>query len=497
MRHAFRDAIRNVSRCALLLLGGLTVVVAPALAQDKTPKKEMDAFERQKIVAKAEVDPVTGKLTIDVEAQLACYPNGTSILVTVHYIQGLTNEEQAFGDPEKNKVDGTSRRIATTSVIVRDWRYQARFVFDKYCPPGEYVITGFYRMNAQSRRARRTFIKEYVPAHERTNPCRFCRFHYGLAKVAVADPKFRLRPEYAKMEDKPLWLRQKLDYADRMLSTYKDWYAQILGARETMVRASHRIIRFGPHELQMVHEEVGKVSPSAQEEMHAILSWKAVQVGLQQCAEYLKTQRQLPQDPYRYWRLLAYGDGHPPEEDLRDPSPARNSPNRPWTNNYIIPRLNYVQAEMTQHGNEVAVLILPNSFFEIRNLCGRVKSLVGSTDKQIDIAVDTILNEKRFEAFENATDEGQRQAISKQLNNAFYDVFHKMHVEKGRAMNEMEKELERMAQMLSLEMKFPVATWPMPTSVGEAPQNPAEERDRLIQQQFGSLMQETKRATKK
>lgn len=479
---------RMTGACALLI----GVAATHALAQTPAPKKEMEAFDRQLLKAKPEIDP-TGKVVIDVEAERAVYPNGAMLVLTLQYIQGETNEQQPYGNPEETKKDGTTKRISSTQVLVRDWRYQARFTFDKYLPPGEYAISGFFQMSQQSRKVLKEYVNEYVPAHERKNPCEFCRYHYGMTKVAVTDPNYKFsNNKWLEVKDKPLWWRQKQDYRERVMLSYKDWYAQIIGARESLGSVFYQVLRFGPQEMMGVDKEVALLPGPSQNEQNAILSWGAIQRGLEGCQQYLSQNRGLPSDPNLYWRLRAYGDGHPPEENLSNPVPDAGTADRPWSDNYVMPRIALILDEMQQHHREVAVLMSPQTFMDLRNLCDRVKAMLIHSNGQVDAAIETILVKKLLEELKSAP-EDRKNDLSQNLVRSYYDNFLAKEIEKINALKEMARDMARLETQLAIAIKFPIVTWPLPASIMEKPQNSDDFNREQISRRFGGLLEEARK----
>ncbi len=450
---------------------------------DVQPQKEMDAFDRQVVVARIEYVGVN-RTVIDIEGTRAVYPNGTLLNLTLQYIQGETSEAQPYGDPEAAKKDGSTKRLAATDAIVRDWRYSARFTFDRYLPPGEYAISAFFRLDVQTRALRHEYVSEYVPVAERKNPCQFCRYHYGMTKVAVTDPTYVFGdPALQSQAGKPMWWRQKQDYQRRMLGTYADWYAQIVGASEALASAELRVLGFGPTEMLAIDRLTSALPEEVREEQTAIQGWHAIAAGLARCRAELAGHPDLPGDPQRYWRLRVFGEGRMAGENLSNPVPAADSTDRPWAFDYARPRLALVAAEMARHHREVACDVAPHVVVDLRTLRERVDATVDIANRRIDGVIETIEGQ-HLEALASAPPE-LKARLSQKLVAAYREVVMAAERAKFLTRRVIEADMRRLEAALGIAVAMPVVTWPVPGAITQPPQNSQEELEKLLDGLFG------------
>lgn len=474
----------------------LVVVAAAwmsAAAQDL--KKDIDAFERQKITATySNLGEGKGSV-IRIKATQAIYPAGTEIVVMVRYLQGLSSEEHPYGDPQIVAQDGTQRRIASASAWVQEMQYDVDFKFKKPLPPGEYIITGVFHLSQQKRKTRSEYINQYVPAHERHNPCQFCQQHWGITKVQVADPAFELRPEFANQPG-PLWMQQKLDYRDRVLSLYTDWYLQLISARETLRDTFHKVTHFGPTEMQAISDEVAKIPDgSFHSQVMAQLAWRVISQGMAESRDWLahvdQQRKGLPADVHRFWRRVIFGDGVA-DERLDMPTPPSDSPDKPWSFNYVVPRIEIVRKEIVQYRTDAPVLVDPAVFAELVQLAESTMQLVKILDRQVDMANDTINQDRLIEKLESATGD-QAGEIAKQLDEAFYSGFYHLHRDRQMLETQLEPVMNAIERKLKISITFPVGTWPIPDSIQEPPQNPESEHNKRLEETMGAMLSEVRK----
>lgn len=466
-------------------------------AAQEPEKKTLDAFDRQKLTASYTISKQTGKVTMQIKANTAVYPAGTKILVICRYLQGESSKEFPYGNPDNNKRDGTRKRIADSTVYVKEWAYNARLKFERYLPPGEYIINGVFILASQKRKVRRQFVAEYVPEHERKNPCEFCRQHFGAIKVMLVDPSFQLRSEYAAMEGE-LWKKQKADYKDRIESLYKDWYTQLVGARETMRQLSYDLTGYGEIELQAIHNEVQKLPEDQQKEMLVFLGLRTVTDSLKRREAWLGEPEQvrqgLPKDPYQYWRRMIFGDGVA-NEDLTDPLPVRSednpNPARPWSYNYVKPRLAIVREEMRRYRSQVEVLINPALFMELNQLTLHLERLVAIADKQMDSAAEMGLRESVIDRL-NEADESSRGEIMNEAKEKWETTFQAMFRERAKIQLQIATVMQACDKGLEIDIVFPLATWPVPDSLERDPMNNPEELKQRLQRRFGTFIKEAR-----
>lgn len=316
-------------------MAAMWIWMACGSALAKEPERVMDPFTRQRLRLEAFHDAAARRTQLRLVGRKAVYPSGTQLRLGVRYLQSLSTAKHPFGDPAKTAIDGSRKRVIDGAATVgRDRTFTAVLKGKRYLPPGEYVLTSTFMLEGQKRKVRREYLRDYVPRKERNNPCNFCRFHFGLSKVALSDPTFVLRPAFARMKGE-LWQKQRADYRDRIATRYAAWEAELRGARRELLTASQRLLGCGPRAIELLQRPAAGARPAEQ----ALARLRALS-GLVEGR-----------------RALLILDG------LRRPGVAATARQR-WR--LVMrgerPRLQRVLAAMRQHRDAVQVLIDPHRF---------------------------------------------------------------------------------------------------------------------------------------
>lgn len=445
----------------------LIVLVPSVRAQAPVDPRVVDPYRRQAIAATVTRD-AAGIWVIDVNGERAVYPNDTVLTVSLQYIQGDTSAQHPYGDPSETRRDGTTSRIASTDVVVRDGRYRAGFRFDKALPPGEYAVAGWFMQYRQRRSVWRTYVADYLPEPERPNPSDPCRNHFSTTKVVVTHPAYWFADaRYLQMRDRPLWWRQKHDHQAQILAQYRDWFALIVGARQSLESAYRQVLPVSVQDRAHTELEPAWLSGLEPRAQTAVRAWGELQRGLERCQQDLEHTPQFPRTPRSYWRWRVYGEGHPSDENLEIPEPDAGSPHRPWSENYVMPRLDVVRAQMRRHESNVAVRIASRDFTDLVVFRDRVAATVDLANRQLDEAVRALLVERQLDELRSAAPE-RRLALARLLETSYGDYVAKEH-QLIQAMSRLAREIEPLGRAHRISRRFPVATWPMPSALGDRP----------------------------
>ena len=250
-------------RCGAMAAMWIWMACGSALGKQPA-ERVMDPFERQRLRLEAIHDAAARRTQLRLVGRKAVYPSGTQLRLGVRYLQSLSTAKHPFGDPAKTAIDGSLKRVIDGAATVgKDWTFTTVLKGKRYLPPGEYVLTSTFMLVGQKRKVRREYLRDYVPAKERDDPCRFCRMHFSHSKVALSDPTFVLRPAFARMKGE-LWQKQRADYRDRIATRYAAWEAQLRGARRELLTASQRLLGCGPQAIELLQRSAAGALPAEQ-----------------------------------------------------------------------------------------------------------------------------------------------------------------------------------------------------------------------------------------
>ena len=396
-------------RHSLFALVALVLVAAPpSVAQVPAEPTVLDAFDRQRLRARYDVD-AAGGVSIAVIGERAVYPDGTELVLTVKPI-------------------GASSRIASIPVTVHQRRFRARFTFVRYLPPGEYEISAFFMLTRQRRKVAKTYVAEYVPAAEREAPCDFCRYHYGMTAVAVADPRYWFADETLRWKrGVPLWERQKQDYHRVIRARYREWFADILDARSTLEDVERDVLGFGSLERRELDLAVSREPAALPDRPRAHPGWAAIARGLAQCGADLARRGQ-PADVLAYWRRR-----------VRSSAPAS-----------VAQRLAAVDQAMVRYDEAAYVCVDRELYRELRAVRDAVESMVHVADARVAGAIECV---RALEVLRDQPETGSEE-LWRSLDARYSELA------RATSPRASASSIEAIARGLGPCIEWPVPTWP-------------------------------------
>jgi len=474
-----------------LLLTAVLVCLTAQCAAAHDNKKRINAFDRMDFKSfKCLVHPSGMATTFEIKGH-GHYPNGAMLRVGIRYVTGETTTEYPYGKP-----GGRQQYVLWRTVFVNDWDWNLTVqIKDFRLPPGEYVVAAFFLLASQSPKVRSTFKREYVPLADGKKPCKGCRRHFGLVKAVLVDPSLKLVPPFKTLPGKT-WQRQKAQVQSEVLAMYRDWIQQIRDAREALAAVRGSVLHISPlAEAQIAQVIAAQDDQEQREQTEAIETLKLAREGLLKARSLIKNVRRkhaVPASPYRYFRLLAIGDGMIASENPTDPNP-RVQGFTPWRFNYVKPRLFLVLKEMARYKRLNKIIQHRATYYHIKSAAEEVLKMVTALDLMIDGAGDLTGKGGALEKLLAAPKGKDKKDLALKVAAEFKKRYRNPRTDARRADSRFSNYLRKVQKATKSPVDFPVSTWPLPEAISKPPKLTPAQRAKIQKANFGDLDDEMRK----